>query len=218
MTPTGHIRRRPRAIVISGPPASGKSSLGVAVARNLGAALLDQDVVTGPLTDVLGDMLEARGNLDDPELQTHGRRARYQTIIDTAACNLRIGTSVVLVAPFTRERRDPRAWAAVREALRLAGAAPELVWMRCPPKELLRRMGARAAERDRGKLADPRAFVSSPALFPPAVPHTVVDVSWPLQRQVQAVLMPHRWERVTPVSTHRRTGIQRGAVEGCGER
>lgn len=179
---------RPPAVVVSGAPASGKSVLGAAVARVLPAVLLDLDVVTGPLTALVARLLGAGGDLGDARVRTLARRARYDTLADAAVCNLRLGVSVVLVAPFTRERSDPRAWAELRDALAAAGGAPRLIWLRCPGSEVLRRMRARAAARDRATLADPQAFLSGPGLLPPVVPHVAVDATSSLQRQTAAIL------------------------------
>lgn len=175
------------ALLITGPPASGKSTLAAAVARRLRAALLDQDVVTGALTAVVGDLVGTH-DLDDPVLAGPTRDARYEALLATAVDNLRIGTPVVLVAPFTLERRDSAAWRVVRERLAGAGGRPALVWLRLPADELVRRLRARGAERDRGKLADAAAFVGDHALLrPPVVEHVAVDATAPLRQQVDDI-------------------------------
>jgi hypothetical protein len=57
---------------------------------------------------------------------------------------------------------------------------------------LLERMTARAAERDRAKLADWSAFRARVDLEPPSVPHTVVDALAPIEEQIAAVEMASR--------------------------
>jgi shikimate kinase len=47
---------RPAAVLIGGPPATGKSTLAAALAPHLDAAILDLDVATGPLTRVVSDL------------------------------------------------------------------------------------------------------------------------------------------------------------------
>jgi len=178
----------PRAFVISGPPASGKSSLGALLARDLGAALLDQDVMTGPLVAVIAGLVGAPANdLDDPRLRAASRNAIYQVLLDAAVANLAVGTSVVLVAPFARERSDPRRWKLVSEQL-AAGGAPHLLWMSCPTDELVRRMRARAAPRDRAKLAGLAAYLTAEALMPPAVTHTVIAATSSVDCQLEQAL------------------------------
>lgn len=177
-----------RAVVVSGPPAAGKSALGAGVAARLHAALLDQDVVTGPLTRVVADLVgAAAGDLDDPRVRAPTRDATYDALIATAAACLAAGAPTVLVAPFTAERADPVAWQALVSRLG-APAGTLLVWAACPPDELIRRMRARDSPRDRRKLGDGVAYLASSALIPPGVPHVAVDTTRPLDEQVAAVL------------------------------
>jgi predicted kinase len=170
------MESKPPALLISGPPASGKSTVATAVAARLRAALLDQDVMTGALTEVVGNLVGTH-DLDDPRLAGLTRVARYEAVLATAVHNLRAGTPVVLVAPFTAERADPVAWQAVRDRLRAAGGRPALVWLRLSADELTHRLRSRGADRDRGKLADP-AFARRGALLePPVVEHIAVDAT-----------------------------------------
>jgi predicted kinase len=179
---------RAQAIVVAGAPAAGKSVLGAALARRLRAALLDQDVLTGPLTAVVASLLGAGpADLDEPRVRSATRHASYQALVDTARGCLAVGAPAVLVAPFTAERSDPAAWAALVGRLAAPGGV-RLIWATCPVDELIRRMRARAAARDRRKLADLDAFLASPAVAAPTVPHLTVDTSRPLDRQVAVVL------------------------------
>jgi predicted kinase len=174
------------ALLISGPPASGKSTLAGAVAARLRAALLDQDVLTGALTAVIGDLVGTH-DLDDPRLAALTRGPRYETVLATAEHNLRAGTPVVMVAPFTEERSDPAAWQAARDRLRDAGGRPALVWLRLPADELVRRLRSRGAARDLGKLADPTAFADAALLRPPVVEHIAVDATASGEQQLASV-------------------------------
>jgi predicted kinase len=175
----------PPALLVTGPPASGKSTLAGAVAARLRAALLDQDVLTGALTAVVGELVGTH-DLDDPKLAALTRDARYETVLATAVDNLRAGTPVVLVAPFTAERSDPAAWHAVRDRLRDAGGRPVLVWLRLPADELVRRLRGRGAQRDLGKLADPDAFAAA-VLRPPVVEHVAVDATASTAQQLDDI-------------------------------
>jgi predicted kinase len=148
--------------------------VGRALARRLGAALVDQDTLTGPLVSVVADLVGV-DDLDDDRLAGPTRAARYETIAAVAEENLQVGTPVVLVAPFTRERRDLSAWEALDARLRGAGGSPLLVWLRLEPAAAVGRLRARGAERDLAKLADRSAFLAELDRAAPAGPHLVVD-------------------------------------------
>ena len=175
---------RAAAVLIGGPPATGKSTLAAALAPRLGAALLDLDVVTGPLTRVVSGLIGVR-DLDDPALARLTRDARYDTLLGLADANLRAGLPVVLVAPFSRERAQPSAWAAATR--RMAGD-PTMVWLHLPPQELIRRLTQRALARDEDKIRDPASFLTGLDLEPPVVPHLALDASQPTATLVRSVL------------------------------
>jgi predicted kinase len=176
------------ALVVTGPPASGKSTLAGVLARHLGAVLLDQDVVTGPLTAVVAGLL-GTDDLDSTELANATRQARYETLLAIAADNLAQGRPVVLVAPFTDERRRPAAWQQLAARLAEAGGHAVLVWLRLSPEQLLARMRGRAADRDRGKLVDMPGYLARVDLRPPEVEHLAVDASDDLATQARTILM-----------------------------
>jgi predicted kinase len=172
------------AVLIGGPPATGKSTLAMALAPRLDAALLDLDVATGPLTRVVSE-LAGLHDLDDPVLSGLTRAARYDTLLGLAEANLTAGRPVVLVAPFSAERAQPSAWAAVTG--RLPGEAT-MVWLHLPPDELVRRLTARALGRDEDKIRDPAAYLAGIDLGPPAIPHLALDASQPAGALVRTVL------------------------------
>lgn len=176
--------KRAAAVLIGGPPATGKSTLAAALAPQMGAALLDLDVATGPLTRVVSGLIGVR-DLEDPVLAGLTRDARYDTLLQLADANLRAGLPVVLVAPFSRERAEPSAWAAT--ARRLA-TDPTMVWLYLPPQELIQRLTRRALSRDEGKIRDPATFLTGLDLEPPAVPHLALDASQPTNTLVRSVL------------------------------
>jgi predicted kinase len=162
------------AVLLTGWPGSGKSTVGRLLASRLGAALVDQDTVTGPLVAVVADLVGVH-DLDDARLAEPTRIARYETIAAVAEENLRVGTPVVLVAPFTRERRDLDAWQALEGRLRSAGGSPLLVWLHLRPAALVARLQARGAARDLGKLTDTSSFLARLEQAAPVGPHLVVD-------------------------------------------
>ena len=133
----------PAALLIAGPPASGKSTVAASLARTLGATLIDQDIATGPLLSVIGSLINI-DDIDDPRLATLTRADRYETITWLAEDNLRVGNTVVVVAPFTAERTNLRAWEDLSHRLqRATEGAVTMVWLYLSREELLQRMRAR---------------------------------------------------------------------------
>ena len=174
-------------VVVSGAPGTGKSTLGRLLARRLRAALIDQDVATQPLVDVI-QRLVGIDDLDDERLAGLTRAARYEAIAALAVDNLKAGRPVVLVGPYTVERADQESWAALAARLVAAGGTPVLVWLWLEPAELGRRLQRRSADRDRAKPAG-GALRSTSA--PPVVPHLALAADRPadaLAAEVQAAL------------------------------
>ena len=167
-----HLSGRPTAVLVCGAPGSGKSTVGALVARRLRAALLDLDTATASLTAVISAM-HGTDDLDDAALVRRTRAARYEALIALAKDHLAISTSVVLVAPFTTERRDPRAWQQLQRRLASSGGDASMVWLRISADEVLRRVEQRGAARDLAKLR--RDWPAGLDLDPPAVPHIEVD-------------------------------------------
>lgn len=175
----------PVAVLVSGPPGSGKSTVGSVIARQLKAALLDLDTATQSLTAVVASV-HGTADLDDPALAAATRAARYETIFALAEDNVAAGVDVVLVAPFTAERGDIAAWEALTGRLARAGASATLVWLRISAEEVVRRVGQRGADRDRAKLD--YDWVSGLDLAPPRVPHVEGDAEQPPEQIAAAVL------------------------------
>ena len=171
---------RPPAVLVTGAPATGKSTLAAALAARLAGALIDQDVATGALVEVIGSLIDVH-DLDDPRLAALTRHARYETVLQLAEDNLRCGLAVVLVAPFTTERRQLGGWQQLRRRLEAAGGAPTLVWLQLEPHQILARMRARAALRDVDKLRDEPGLLARLDLDPPVGPHLRLDATAPAE-------------------------------------
>ena len=174
-------------VVMSGAPATGKSTVGRALARELRAAVVDLDTATAPLVGVVADLLGVT-DLDDPRLAGPTRAARYEAIVALAEDSLAVGTPVVMVAPFTAERQAGPAWEALAARLRAAGGTPTLVWLRLDPDVVLERLRARGAARDEAKLGDTDAYRDRLTTDPPACPHLDVDANRPVDAIVRELL------------------------------
>jgi predicted kinase len=172
------------AVLIGGPPATGKSTLAMALAPRLDAAVLDLDTATAPLTRVVSELAGVH-DLHDPVLAGLTRDARYDTLLALAEANLMAGRPVVLVAPFSAERARPSAWAATTQRI---PAQATMVWLHLPPDELIRRLTQRGLARDENKIRDPASYLSGLDLGPPAIPHLALDASQPTGALVRSVL------------------------------
>ena len=172
------------AVLIGGPPATGKSTLALALAPRLDAAVLDLDVATAPLTAVVSE-LTGLHDLDDPALAGLTRAARYDTLLALAAANVAAGRPVVLVAPFSLERSRVSAWTAFTRRI---PARATMVWLYLAPDELMRRLAERGLARDAAKIRDPASYLTGLDLEPPAIPHLALDASRPTDALVGSVL------------------------------
>ena len=176
------------AVLISGDPATGKTTLGTRHAARLGAAVIDLDDLGAPSTGSSVSTTSGRGAPGDPVPAEHTRDPRYATLFDVAQANLRAGRSVVLVAPFSAERRDLRRWREVAAGLESAGAQVLLVWLDLPFDELAARLRRRGAGRDAAKIADPQAYLAGLSGRAPVGPHLALDASRPAAELLVATL------------------------------
>jgi predicted kinase len=179
--------RRPWAVLIGGAPGTGKSTLAAALAPRLGAAVLDLDVATGPLTSVVSGLVGA-ADLSDPAIAGLTRTPRYDTLYALAEANLRAGMPVILVAPFTVEQ-SLAGWRAVTGRLGPHAASLSLVWLHLPPHRLVDRLTRRGADRDADKVRDPGAFLDRFDRDPPAAPHLALDATAPVAELAERVVL-----------------------------
>lgn len=182
---TGPFRQSPGAVIVAGPPASGKTVLARRLADELQWMIADLDAVTGPLTQA-ALALAGRDEtaIDDPPGLAL-RAARYEALLTVTIDNLHLGAGVVLAAPFTAELADPTRWSPVARRLRDAGAGDVLLaYVDCPPEVRAERGRRRGAARDAAKPAPD----ASDARELPRTPALIVDGTAPVDEQVTAVL------------------------------
>jgi predicted kinase len=124
--------RAPWLIVVTGPPASGKSSTARAIAAGLGVPLLSKDEVKERLYETFGSGDEVEGALDESALSI---------VLSLAATQLASDVSVVAESNFDA-RRDPARFRAL-----LAGhdASVVQVYLGGEPAELAETFAERAA-------------------------------------------------------------------------
>lgn len=93
-----------RLYIVIGPAGSGKSTVSTRLARRLGAAYVDKDSVATLFTESLLRLAgtDPQTRDDNAYYQDHVLEVEYRTLLRLAGDNLRLGTSVVLDAPFVR--------------------------------------------------------------------------------------------------------------------
>ena len=194
----GSTDGRPAALLIAGAPASGKSMVAASLAGALGATLIDLDVATEPLLSIIGSLINV-DDIDDPRLATLTRAERYETITRLAEDNLRVGNTVLLVAPFTEERSSLHAWEELVHRLqRAAGGAVTMIWLYLSSEELLQRMRTRGAERDETKLSEEQRFIDQLELGPPVGPHIRIHAVGSVEQIVASIVRQLRADFALP--------------------
>ncbi|MEZ5535784.1 MAG: ATP-binding protein [Thiolinea sp.] len=147
----------PKAFIVCGAPAAGKTSYGKKLATAESAVFLDIDTATERLVQLA---LQLSGHdpadRDSEFFKQHFRMPIYEQLFDIAADNLSF-SNVVITGPFTREIRDPDWPDALAERL---GAPVEVHYVTCKPEVRKQRMIERGNPRDAGKLADWGEYVS----------------------------------------------------------
>ncbi|AIY02992.1 hypothetical protein ART_3393 [Arthrobacter sp. PAMC 25486] len=165
----------PEAIIVCGVPASGKTTFAQDLARELHWTILDLDTLTNPLFEHMGGEFLVDVPTADPPVRASVNDIRYTCLFDTARENLKLGNSVIVVAPFTSERTYPAAWGRLVERLAIPAAQVHLAWMDTPSEEVANRMYLRGAARDLAKVKEPTRFLTPEVTRPPGVGHLRID-------------------------------------------
>ena len=146
----------PTLRIVIGTAGSGKSTIAQQLARQHGAAYLDKDAMSSRFVEAA--LVAAGYDAGDRESNAYYRDRvlplEYDSLLDVAGANLRIGRSVVIDAPFSPYLSDPTF---ITSAAQRFDWPPvdviEVIRVRVSPEVLQGRLRARGLERDRVKLA-----------------------------------------------------------------
>lgn len=150
----------PTLHVVIGTAGSGKSTIAQRLARETGAAYLDKDAMSARF--VAAALTAAGYDPGDRESNDFYRERilplEYDSLLDVAGANLRLGCSVVIDAPFSPYLSDPAFL--INAAARFDWPPVEVHVVRVvvSPEILQDRLRSRGLDRDRVKLADWDAY------------------------------------------------------------
>jgi predicted kinase len=141
--------------IVIGTAGSGKSTIAQRLARQHGAAYLDKDAMSARFVEAA--LVSAGYDPGDREANPFYRDnilpLEYDSLLDVAGANLRLGCPVVVDAPFSPYLSDPTF---ITEAAKRFDWPPidvEVIRVSVSPQTLRDRLSKRGLERDRVKLA-----------------------------------------------------------------
>jgi predicted kinase len=141
--------------IVIGTAGSGKSTIAQRLARRHGAAYLDKDVMSARFVEAA--LVSAGYDPGDREANQFYRDAilplEYDSLLDVAGANLRLGRPVVVDAPFSPYLSDPAFITTAAERFDWPPVDVEVVRVHVSPGTLQDRLSKRGLERDRVKLA-----------------------------------------------------------------
>lgn len=145
----------PTLRIVIGTAGSGKSTIAQRLAHHHGAVYLDKDAMSARFVETA---LQAAGyDPSDRESNAYYRERllplEYDSLLDVAGANLRIGRPVVLDAPFSPYLSDPDFITTSAERFDWPPVIVEVIRTRISPDTLRERLRDRGLERDRVKLA-----------------------------------------------------------------
>jgi predicted kinase len=154
---------QPVVIFLIGPAGSGKSTIGKWIASKYRFCYLDKDMVCNKFTGLL---LESNGYSPHerdgcPFYSDVVMDLEYQTLLDIANDNLKLGTSVILDAPFLGYFSNRNYIQELIEKYGWQNVKPFVLQVTVDFSVLKERLSARALDRDAWKLSNWDAYVQS---------------------------------------------------------
>jgi predicted kinase len=156
-----------KLILVTSPPASGKTTLAKALAKAMHETVyLDKDTLI-PLSKKIYEIAGEPYNRSSEFFENNIRNLEYQVILDFAAEAIQFDSNVIINAPFSREIRNPRAISAMRERFMRHQASLCVIWIECSIETTRQRMINRNSDRDTWKLENWDEYVKTENFDPP---------------------------------------------------
>ena len=141
-----------KLILVTSPPASGKTYVSKALAKEIyNIVYLDKDSLI-PLSKRVFYVAGEEYNRSSDFFYENIRDAEYEAIVGIAFEALAYADTVLINAPFTREIRDSEYISSLKERLSELSAELLAVWVQTDAAVCKRRMEERKSERDKWKL------------------------------------------------------------------
>jgi gluconate kinase len=171
-----------KVLFFGGPAGSGKTTLGDAVAGDLGVPHIDFDEATAP---VVSSFRATHPHVSEADALRETRTERYQALCAEILASIQTNPRVVVSAPLRQESATRAAWQTWIAPLEAAGAQVELIWLDLSADERRRRMSRR------GLLRDAPAVAASPdERPPPEAADRILDARLPLPELLAQVRSP----------------------------
>ena len=159
-----------RMILVTSPPASGKTYVSQQLAKNLhNIVYLDKDALI-PLSNRVFHVAGEENNRSSAFFEEHIRNYEYIAILDIGFEALEYADLVLINAPFTREVRDNEYIKNLKEKLASRGADLVVIWVETDIEVTRQRMIQRNSPRDTWKLANWDEYVAGRDYSTPDVP------------------------------------------------
>jgi tRNA uridine 5-carbamoylmethylation protein Kti12 len=161
-------------ILITSPPASGKTTLAKKLAKELHETVyLDKDTLI-PLSKKVFEVAHEEVNRSSEFFEKHIRDLEYKVILDLAFEAIEYDSHVIINAPFSREVRDKQYISDLREKLKTYNGELKVIWIECSKETAHRRMVERNSDRDTWKLENWDEYVKNENFNPPDIEELIV--------------------------------------------
>lgn len=156
-----------KLILITSPPASGKTTLAKALAKAMHETVyLDKDTLV-PLSKKVFEAAGEPVNRSSAFFEKYVRDVEYEVILDFAAEAIQFDSNVIINAPFSEEVRDKIYMQKLRDRFEKLEARICVIWINCSIETTHQRMTDRNSERDTWKLAHWEEYVHMENFNPP---------------------------------------------------